>query len=79
MANHQHVEMLVDGVHRVGQGRVGGRGQNIRVRAGGDDIRRVAAARPFGVEGVDGAPANGGQRIFDKPGLVQRVAVQRRQ
>jgi hypothetical protein len=38
--------MLVDGVDRVGQRRVGGGGQNIRVRAGGDDIRRVAAARP---------------------------------
>ena len=77
MTNHQHVEMLVDGVHRVGQGRVGGRGQNIRVRAGGDDIRRVAAARPFGVEGVDCAPGDSRQRVFDKPGLVQRVAVQR--
>ncbi len=77
MANHQHVQVLVDGVDRVGQRRVGGGGQNIRVRAGGDDIRRMAAARPFGVEGVDGAPGDGGQRVFDKTGLVQRVAVQR--
>jgi hypothetical protein len=27
----------------------------------------MAAARPFGMEGVDGASANGRQRIFNKP------------
>ena len=75
VTDHQHVQVLVDGIHRVGQRRVGGGGQNIRVRAGGDDIRRMAAARPFGVEGVDGAPGDGSQRVFDKTGLVQRVAV----
>ena len=47
------------------------------VEEGGDDIRRMAAARPFGVEGMDSAPANGRQRVFDKPGLVQGIAVQR--
>ena len=37
----------------------------------------MAATRAFGMEGVDGAPTNRGQRVLDKPGLVQRVAVQR--
>ncbi|MNS58089.1 hypothetical protein D3C72_909950 [compost metagenome] len=37
----------------------------------------MAAARPFGMEGVNGSPANRRQRIFDKAPFVQRVAVQR--
>ena len=77
VADHQHIEMFIDGIDRIGQGRVGGGGQNIRVRTGGNNIRRVAATGPFRVEGMDGAPADGRQRVFDETGFVQRVAVQR--
>ncbi|MNE51968.1 hypothetical protein D3C80_1466220 [compost metagenome] len=77
MADHQHVQVLVDGVYRVRQRGVGGRGQNIRVRAGCDNIRRMAAARAFGMKRMDGATVNRGQRVLDKTRLVQRVAVQR--
>ncbi|MNL53722.1 hypothetical protein D3C87_1769920 [compost metagenome] len=47
------------------------------MRAGGNNIRRMAAARPFGMEGMNGSPANGCQRVFDKPAFIQRIAVQR--
>ena len=69
--------MLVDGVDGIGQRRVSGGGQNIRMRAGGDDIRRMAAARAFGVKGMNGAIANCRQRIFNETGLIERIAVQR--
>ncbi len=31
---------------------------------------------PFGMEGVDGAPADGGEGVFHKTGFIQGVAVQ---
>jgi hypothetical protein len=77
MADHQHVEVLVDGVDRVGAGRVGGGGQHVRQPAGLDDVRRVAAAGALGVVGVDGAALDGGDRVLDEAGLVQRVGVDR--
>ncbi|SSJ98968.1 Uncharacterised protein [Klebsiella pneumoniae] len=76
VADHQHIEMFIDGVEGVGQRWVGGRRQNVRVGAGGDDVRRMAAAGPFGMEGVDGAPADGGEGVFHKTGFIQGVAVQ---
>ena len=55
VAHHQHVQMLVDGVagerpRRIGRGR-----QHVLQPGNLDDVRRVAAAGAFGVEGVDGA------------------------
>ena len=47
------------------------------MRAGGDDIRRMTAARAFGVKSMNGAIANRRQRIFHETGLIERVAVQR--
>ena len=49
--------------------------QDVCYAADLDDGRGRAAARTFGVEGVDGAAADGANRVFDKPRLVQRVAV----
>ena len=66
VANHQHVEVFINGIDGIGQRRVSGGGQDIRMRAGGDDIWRMPAAGPFGVKGVDGTIANRRQRIFDK-------------
>ena len=74
VADHQHIEMFIDGVESVGQRWVGGRRQNVRVGAGGDDVRRMAAAGPFGMEGVDGAPGDGSQRVFDKTGRRHLLA-----
>ena len=41
-----------------------------------DDIRRMAAAGAFGVEGVDGAALEGLDRVLDEAGFVQRVRMQ---
>ena len=43
----------------------------------GDDVRRMAAARTFGVEGVDGAVLEGGQRVLEEAAFVQRIGVDR--
>jgi hypothetical protein len=75
MAHHQHVEMLVDGVLRVGPGRVRGGGQHVREARDLDDVRRVAAARALRVEGVDGAAAEGRDGVLDEARFVQRVGV----
>ena len=40
-----------------------------------DDVRRVAAAGAFGVEGVDGAALERGHGVLHEAGLVQRVGV----
>ena len=77
VAHHQHVEMLVDGVDRVGPRRVGRRRQHVREPAQFDDVGGVPAARALGVKGVDVAPLEGGDRVLDKPAFVERVAVDR--
>ena len=49
-------------------GRVGlvERRQHVRLAAHLDDVGRVAAARALGVEGVDGAALEGGDRVLDE-------------
>ena len=42
-----------------------------------DDVGRVAAARAFGVVGVDRAALERGDRVFDEARFVQRVGVDR--
>ena len=75
VANHQHVEMLFDGVDRERPRRVGRGRQDIRLAGDADDVGRVTAARAFGVIGVDGAARDGADRVFDKAGFVERVGV----
>ncbi len=76
VTNHQHIEMLVDGVDGIRQCRIRGGGQDIRMCAGGNDIRRMTAARAFGMEGMNGTIANRRQRIFHETGFIERVAVE---
>ena len=76
MAHHRHVEMFVERVHRVGVGRIGRRRQAIGDAGDADDVGRVAAAGAFGVIHVDGAAADGGERILDEAGFVERVGVE---
>ena len=75
MADHEHVEMLVDRVDRVGSGRVGRGGDDVRETADLDDVGGMAAAGPFGVERVDGAALEGPDRVLDEARLVERVGV----
>ena len=75
VADHQHVEVLVEGVPGVRPGRVGRGGQHVGVRRHLDDVRRVPAPGPLGVVRVDGPPADRRQRRFQVTGLVQGVGV----
>ena len=77
MADHEHVEMLVDRVDGVGPGRVGRGRQHVGQAHDLDDVGRVAAAGALGVEGVDGAALEGGDGVLDEAGFVQRVGVDR--
>ena len=75
MADHEHVEMLIDRVDGVRPGGIGGTGQHIRLAANADDVRRVAAARAFGVIGVNRAAFERGDRAFDKSRIRSSVSV----
>ena len=75
MADHQHVEMLVERVLRIGPRRVGRRGQHVGEARDLHDVGRMAAARALGVEGVDGAALERLDRVLDEARFVQRVGV----
>ena len=75
VANHQHIQMLINGVDGVGPSRIGGCGQNIGQTTGRDDIRRVSATGTFSVKTVDRAAFECGERVFDKAGFIQGVGV----
>ncbi len=75
VADHEHVEVLVKRVARVGPGRVRAAGEDVGVRDDGDDVGRVPAAGAFGVVGVDGALLEGRDGLLDEAGFVQRVGV----
>ena len=64
-------------VDRVGPRRIGRRRQHVRLAADLDDVGRVAAAGAFGVEGVDRAALERGERGLDEARLVERVGVDR--
>ena len=75
MTDHQHVEMLVDGIDGERPRGICGGGQHVGLPANAQNVRRVPAARALGVEGVDGAALERRQRVLDKAGLVERVGV----
>src|SRR5207253_7807912 len=75
VADHEHVEVLVNGVDGVGPCGVGGRRKDVGGRGHGDDVGGVAPARPLGVVGVDRPALDGGQGVGDEAGLVQGVGV----
>ena len=75
VTDHEHVEMLVDGIDREGPRRVGARGQDVRQAGDANDVRRVAAAGAFRVIGVNRTALDRGNGIFDEARLVQRVRV----
>ncbi len=69
--------MLVQGIDRVGPGRIGGRGQHIRLTAYPQDIRGMATARAFGVVGMNSAATERSDAVFHKARFVQGVGVNR--
>ena len=77
VADHEHVEVLVERVHGVRPGRVGRARQHVRLAAHLDDVGRVPAAGAFGVIGVNRPPLERRDRVVYVAGLVQRVGVDR--
>ncbi|ESU51923.1 hypothetical protein P376_0101 [Streptomyces sp. HCCB10043] len=75
VADHQHVEVFLDGVDGVRPGGVGRAGQDVRLGDHADDVGRVPAARPLGVVRVDRPAGDGGEGVGDEPGLVECVRV----
>ena len=76
VADHEHVEMLVDRVHREGPRRVGGRRQHIRQPGDLHDVGRMAAPCPLDMVHVDGAALAGSNRVLAIAELVDGVGVQ---
>ena len=75
VAHHQHVEVLLERVAGVGPGGVGAAGQHICFAADFDDVWRMAATGPFGVEGVDRAAFDRRDRVLHKASFIERVGV----
>src|SRR6202008_3960364 len=77
MGDHYHVEGFIGRVDRVGPGRRRRRWNHVGLAAHLDDVRSVSPARSFRVERVNGPTFEGRHSIVDKPGLVQRVSMDR--
>ena len=75
MADHQHVEVLVDRVDGERPGGVGAGRQDVGQAGDADDVRGVAAAGTLGVEAVDRPALDRRDRVGEEPGLVERVGV----
>ena len=75
VAHHQHVQMFLQRVDRIGPRRVGGTGQDVVFAHDLDDVRRVAPARTFGVKGVDRPALDRIDGVLDKAALVQGIRV----
>ena len=68
VADHDHVEQLGLRVDAVRQRRVGRARQHVELAGHLQDVRRVAAAGALGVEGVDRAALERGDRVLDEAG-----------
>ena len=77
MADHEHVQMLIQGVHGEGHRRIGRRRQAVRFAANRDNVRSMAATGAFGMIGVDGSAFKGADRILHKASFVKRIGVNR--
>src|SRR5258708_38276830 len=77
VADRKHITVLSQGIARKGTRGIRRRGQNVAI--GGDtyNIGRVPTASALGVIGVDRAPSDGRDGIFDESGLVDGVGVDR--
>ena len=70
VTDHQHVEMFIRGVDRIGSRRVGGRRQYIGFTAGLDDVRSMSTTGTFGVIGVNGPALHCRQGVLDETRFI---------
>ena len=76
VAEHDHVEVLGNGVHPVGERGIRGRGEDVVVAGELQDIRCVPAPAPLDMEGVDRPASSDGDGVGNRQGLVQAVGMQ---
>src|SRR4029453_6469573 len=80
VADHEHVQVLFDGVLGIRQRGVGGGRKHIGQPGNLDDVRGVAAACAFRVEGVNDPAVDrfdGVDGVFHETALVEGVRVNR--
>src|SRR5262245_10632777 len=75
MRDHHHIEGLLERIYSIGSRWSRRRWDDVWLAANLDDVRRVSATRPFGVKTVNSPALEGGDCIFDKTTLVQRIGV----
>ena len=75
MADHQHVQMLVKGIHRERHRRIRRRGQAVRLAANANNVGRVPATGALSMVGVDRASLESTDGVLHKPGFIQRICV----
>src|SRR5262249_7337361 len=75
MGDHKHVKSFIEGIPRVGTCRIRRRRDDVCFAADLDDVRCMPATSPFRVKGVNGPTLEGGDGVFDKAALIQRVGV----
>ncbi|MDT4835700.1 hypothetical protein FQZ97_693740 [compost metagenome] len=75
VAHHQHVNVLVERVDRVGHGRVGGAGQEVGLAHHAQDVGRVTASGTLGMERAEAAALGGRDGVLHEARFIERVAV----
>lgn len=75
VADHQHVDVLVESVLGEGQSRRGTGGQNVGLATDSNDVGGVSASSSFRVVGVNRASIDGAHSRLHKSGFVQGIGV----
>ena len=75
MADHEHIEVLVEGVACVWASWIGRRRQDVRVFDDRYDIWSVAASSSFSMIGMNGSVLESGNRGLDEAGFIEGIGV----
>ena len=75
VADHQHVQMLIDCVAGVRTGWIGGRGDHVGLATDLDDVGGMAAAGAFRVEGMNGTALESLDGVLYEAAFVQGVGM----
>ena len=75
MTYHQHVQVFVQCIDRIGTCRIRGRRQHIFLADDRYDVGRVAAPGAFGMERMNSPVFHRGDRVFQKAAFVNGVGM----
>ena len=76
MADHRHVQMLIESIHRKWISGVGRRREAVFYSSNPDYVRGMSASSTFRMIHMNCAPVYGCQGIFQKTTFVQRIGMQ---